>query len=155
MEEVAYAGFWRRVASVIIDIIILWVPALLFRWSAPYLGVEGIALEVIDFIYLMIIWSLYYGFLESSSRQATFGKQAMGLKVVNYEGERVSFLIAASRFLAQFVSILPLGFGIFMIGWTKKKQGIHDMLVKCVVIKISASTPNKSKHSDSVNAADV
>ena len=148
MTEVVYAGFWRRIASITIDIVILWVPASLFRWCAPYLGVEGITLEVIDFIYLMMVWFLYYGFLESSSRQATLGKQMMGLKVVNYEGERVSFLIAAGRFLTQFISILPLGFGIFMIGWTEKKQGIHDMLLKCVVIRNSAGTPNKSKHAE-------
>jgi len=135
LDKVTYAGFWRRVISVIIDIVILWVPASLFRWSAPDLNITGVVLEVIDFMYLMLVWALYYGFTESSRYQATFGKLVMGLRVTNYNGEKISFLNAVGRFLGQFISLLPLGIGIFMIGWTKKKQGLHDIIASCLVIK--------------------
>jgi len=141
MDEVIYAGFWRRMISIIIDIFILWVPVSIFRWSAPYLDITGITLEVIDFIYLTLVWTLYYGFTESSNYQATLGKQVMGLKVTNYNGEKISFLNAVGRFLGQFISLIPLGIGIFMIGWTKKKQGIHDILAKCIVIRKQPINP--------------
>lgn len=141
MDSIEYAGFWRRVAAIVIDIIIMWVPASLFRWVAPHMGVSGMTLEIIDFLYLMVVWAAYYGFMESSRSQATLGKQVLKLKVVDYEGGRISFTKAVGRFLGQFISILPLGIGIFMIGWTKKKQGIHDMLAKCLVVRKASENP--------------
>ena len=128
-------------AAFVIDILILWVPASIFKWSAPFLGVRVVALEVIDFIYATIVWAVYYGYMEGSRFQATFGKQVLGLNVVNYNGGRISFLKAVERYLWGFISALPLGLGMFMIGWTKKKQGIHDMLAKCLVIRNKPQNP--------------
>ena len=53
MDNIEYAGFWRRVAAIIIDIIVMWIPASLFRWTTPSMGISGITLELIDFIYLL------------------------------------------------------------------------------------------------------
>ncbi len=97
--------------------------------------ITGTTLEIMDFAYLILIWALYYGFTESSQYQATVGKQIMGLKVTNYNGEKISFMNAVGRFLGQFISLIPLCIGFFMIGWTTKKQGIHDYLAKCLVIR--------------------
>lgn len=141
MNEVLYAGFWRRVVSIVIDMFVLWIPGSIVRLSAPYFGITGIPLEIVDFIYVILLWSLYYGFTESSRYQATLGKRIMGLKVTNYDGEKISFWNAVGRFLAQFIALLPLGIGILMIGWTKKKQGIHDMMAKCLAIRKQAINP--------------
>lgn len=141
MDNVEYAGFWRRVPAILLDVIILWIPASLFRWIAPLIGISGMTFEIVDFIYLLFIWGVYYGFMESSRYQATLGKQILRLKVVNYKGGRISFNKAICRYLGQFISILPLGIGIFMIGWTKKKQGIHDMLAKCLIIRKRIHNP--------------
>lgn len=137
MNEVIYGGFWKRATSVIIDTLILWAPASLLRWNATFLGLSGTALDVIDFIYLTLVWGLYYGFMESSRYQATLGKQLMGLQVTTNQGERLTFLNAFSRFLAGYISVIPLGLGFFMIGWTKKKQGLHDILANSLVVKIT------------------
>ena len=48
---------------------------------------------------------------------------------------RLTFKKAYLRFLAQFISIIPLGFGIWSIATDKKKQAWHDMLLNCYVIK--------------------
>jgi uncharacterized RDD family membrane protein YckC len=83
----------------------------------------------------LIIWTIYYGITESSKYQATIGKKICGIIVIDTEGKRLSFKKAYLRFLAQFISIIPLGFGIWSIASDEKKQAWHDMLLNCYVIK--------------------
>lgn len=135
MDNVVYAGIWRRILATTIDTLILWIPASLFGWSGLFIGVNEIAYQLLDFTYLAILWAGYYGFMESSQRQATFGKQVIGILVVDYEGKRISFLNAIGRYFGMFIAVLPLCLGLLMIGWTKKKQGLHDMLARCLVIR--------------------
>jgi uncharacterized RDD family membrane protein YckC len=82
-----------------------------------------------------LVWTLYYGATESSTMQATFGKKICGLMVIDEAGNRLSFKKAAFRFLAQLLSIAPLGFGIWAIANDEKKQGWHDVMLGCYVIK--------------------
>jgi uncharacterized RDD family membrane protein YckC len=54
------------------------------------------------FTVLAVLWQwLYYAFMESSSRQGTLGKMAMGLAVTDLEGRKLSFARASGRFLAK------------------------------------------------------
>ena len=99
------------------------------------MGVGEITYSLLELICLIVLWTLYVGFMESSQRQATFGKQIMGILVVDYEGKRISFLKAAGRYLGVIIATLPLGLGLLMIGWTKEKQGLHDMMAECLVIR--------------------
>jgi uncharacterized RDD family membrane protein YckC len=66
---------------------------------------------------------------------ATPGKMALGVRIISANGEPISGGQAVGRYFAQILSALILGFGFWMIGWTKKKQGLHDMLAGTVVIK--------------------
>src|SRR6185437_11313278 len=70
---------------------------------------------------------LYGALTESSEHQASLGKRAMGLKVTDLEGKRISFGQALGRsFLKEFFSISVLGWLTFLaILFTKKKQGGH------------------------------
>lgn len=129
-----YAGFWLRMGAVVLDTIILWIPCSLFWWffsdafSAPLF-------EVLDFFQLTVIWAGYYGLTESSTWQATIGKRLVGLQVIDLNGGRLSFARAVARFLASFLAAIPLGLGLAMIAWTARKQGLHDMIVQCLVIR--------------------
>ncbi len=60
----------------------------------------------------------------------------MKLRVVSYSNNRITFINAVGRFLGQFSSFLLMGIGVFMIAFTSKKQGLHDMLAKCLVIRV-------------------
>lgn len=138
MTEQHYAGFWKRVLAALIDTLILWIPCSVFQWTlGDRFTPETYA--VIDFIQITCIWAVYYGLLESSPKAATLGKQIVGLRVCDFNGNPLSFTRAATRFLMGIIASLPLGIGIFMVGWTEKKQGLHDMICKCLVIRSSAS----------------
>jgi len=73
--------------------------------------------------------------MESSERQATFGKSLMSLRVANTEGQRLSFGHATGRFFAKIISgMIPLGIGYIMAAFTEKRQALHDMIAGTLVL---------------------
>jgi uncharacterized RDD family membrane protein YckC len=86
---------------------------------------------------LLVSW-LYFAGFECSSAQATPGKMALGLVVTNLNRERISFGRAAARYFCKFLSELILYIGYLMIGFTAKKQGLHDMIAGTLVLKKGA-----------------
>ena len=73
--------------------------------------------------------------MESSSKQATLGKMAMGLKVTDLDGQRIGLVKAINRNLGKIISYVLLGIGFFMAGFTKKKQGLQDKMVATLVVR--------------------
>jgi uncharacterized RDD family membrane protein YckC len=71
----------------------------------------------------------------TSSWQGTLGKKLVGIKVINESGVTLTTQQAASRFFLSLVSIILLGIGYLMPLWTQKKQALHDMIMKTVVIR--------------------
>ena len=122
-----YGGFWIRFVAAIIDGILLAI-------------VQFIIGLVIDdqttttLINIVLGW-LYFAGMESSANQATLGKRVMGLQVTDLEGDRIGFGKATGRYFAKIISALILFIGYFMIGFTEKKQGLHDMIAGTLVIK--------------------
>lgn len=141
-----YAGFWKRFAAAIIDYVILVALSALVGWVAGnFYGATAGApdektAEAIGSVVGVIVWWIYYASLESSARQATPGKRALGIKVVDQQGGRISFGRATGRHFAKFVSGLILMIGYLMAGFTAKKQALHDMMAGCLVVNRDAST---------------
>jgi uncharacterized RDD family membrane protein YckC len=137
-----FGGFWVRVGAASIDTAVLLIPTLLisFLYRAVYLTadadeMEQVMVEVMDYIQNLLVCWIYSAVLHSSKWQATVGKKVVGLKVIDENGNRISFGRATGRFFAQFISGLILAIGYLMVGWTKKKQGLHDIIAGTYVIK--------------------
>ncbi len=81
---------------------------------------------------------LYWILMEASIWQASVGKRMMGLKVVNSEGGKPSWLEAAARNVLKVLSGVILFIGFFMAGWTDKKQALHDKISGMLVVKESS-----------------
>jgi uncharacterized RDD family membrane protein YckC len=77
---------------------------------------------------------LYWILMEASRYRASFGKLAVGLKVVDERGERLTIPRAAGRNLLKILSALILFIGFMMAGWTRRKQALHDKIVDCYVV---------------------
>jgi uncharacterized RDD family membrane protein YckC/Tfp pilus assembly major pilin PilA len=118
-----YAGFWKRFVAYILDAVLL---AIIYVFIGSYL------------ILLLITW-LYYALMESSSSQATLGKMALGIKVVDMQGNRISFLRATGRLLGKILSSLILSIGYIMAAFTSRKQALHDLMADCLVINKDAA----------------
>jgi len=147
---VRYGGFWIRVVAAIIDTIIVGV--VLAPIKAIF-GLGGLALGGFDIhglhnpmalLYLIFgggIFALlkisanwlYEALMESSSYQATLGKMIFGMKVTDLYGNRISFARATGRHFAKIVSLVTICIGFLMVGFTERKQGLHDMIAGTLV----------------------
>lgn len=140
-----YAGFWKRFAAAIIDFLILAVVSALVGWVAGFVygqaasSPEEKTAEAIGNVVGVLVWWVYYATLESSARQATLGKLALGIKVVDLQGGRISFGRATGRHFSKIASGLILMIGYLMAGFTAKKQGLHDMMAGCLVVNRAVS----------------
>ena len=130
ISAVGYGGFLIRAGALIIDGLVLFIPVAIVR------GVFGSSLGLV--VIVVGEW-LYFALLESSSWQATVGKKALGLAVVNADGTRLSFGRASVRYIAKIVSYLTLCIGFMMAGWTAQKRALHDMIAETLVVKRAAT----------------
>ena len=86
----------------------------------------------------IINW-LYFTISESSSWQATLGKKMLGLYVTDERRHRLSFGRANGRYWSKVISGLVLGIGFLMVGFTKRKQGLHDKIAGTLVFRRTPS----------------
>lgn len=127
-----YAGFWIRVAAYFIDGILLTIVQVAigfiffggYSFTEPNYVLTGIS---------TLLGIAYFSGMESSSRQATIGKMAVGVKVGNLRGEPISFGNAVGRYFAKILSTIILCIGFMMAGWDSKKQALHDRLADTYV----------------------
>jgi uncharacterized RDD family membrane protein YckC len=148
-----YAGFWRRAGSFVLDTLVIQIPAGLLTdlfggsgassttTTSPLTGVrsthfhiEPLRFAVTSVFGFLVAW-LYYALLQSSSWQATVGQRAVGVRVTDLDGNRISFARASGREFASILSGLIFGIGYLMIIWTERKQALHDMLANTLVVR--------------------
>jgi uncharacterized RDD family membrane protein YckC len=138
-QEFEYVGFWPRVGASLIDCIIqllVTFPLLFavygwgyFRYTDSLIAgpADFLISWVLPFIAVILFW-LY--------KQATPGKMVVSAHVVDARtGKTISTGQAIGRYLGYFVSMLPLGLGIFWVAFDSRKQGWHDKLAGTVVIR--------------------
>jgi uncharacterized RDD family membrane protein YckC len=120
-----FGGFWIRVLAWLFDYL---VGAVVVALARAVLGPIGVLLA-------LPLLLLYYPVLESSGRQATFGKQVCGLVVTDLRGQRISFGQGLLRQFAKFLSALALGVGFLMVAFTDRKRGLHDLIAGTLVLR--------------------
>lgn len=81
-----------------------------------------------------IVWVIYCIVMESSERQGTFGKSAMGIKVVDEHGNRMTLSKSFGRNTSKILSYLVVFLGFLWILFDKEKQGWHDKINKTFVV---------------------
>jgi uncharacterized RDD family membrane protein YckC len=77
---------------------------------------------------------LYFSLMESSAKQATLGKMALGIIVTDGSYNRISFGRATGRFFAKLISNITICIGYIIIAFTSQKQGLHDIIAGTLVI---------------------
>jgi uncharacterized RDD family membrane protein YckC len=147
-----YGGFWMRFLALIIDRIVVGVVTTPFVFlimkdvifNAARNGDRepdpAMVISMLGHVFTLAIASvavswLYEAWLLSSDRQATVGKMAVGLKVTDLNGQRISFARATGRFFAKIVSSMTLLIGFIMAAFTERKQALHDMIAGTIVLK--------------------
>ena len=154
-KPLEYAGFWRRWVAYIIDQLILAIPKwiLCAVWGIQFLGVFDFSnccsgdfefdMNKLGALILSAIWLgmlmylielIYYALFESSRKQATPGKMALGIIVTDSQHQRITFGRSLGRNLGKIVSSLILNIGYIIAGLSAKKQALHDMMADCLVV---------------------
>lgn len=134
--EVVYAGFWRRGAALITDMLII-VPInimLILLAHSVINDVGKVAALAINNVIGALVGVIYFALQESGTHSATIGKRAFNLKVVRTTNARLSLARAAGRYFARWMSALLL-FGYFIQPFTAKRQALHDMVSDSVVVQ--------------------
>lgn len=131
---IEYIGFFVRFSAAVIDAIVIW---LLFSVLFYFLGTLPTGYWFISY-YMSWPWLflLYHWFFTGLKGQ-TPGKMALGIKVVNAQGNRPGLASAALReILGKLVSTIIFFLGFLWIAGDRQKQGWHDKLAATYVIKV-------------------
>ena len=134
----SYAGFWKRFAAAFIDLLIT---AVIGGFAVPIVGLlyaasigTVVGAEFAGLIAGALVKWIYSSSFESSAKQATLGKMALGIRVTDIHGTRIGFGKATLRHFGKLVSFLTLFIGYIMVAFTEKKQGLHDKMAGCLVV---------------------
>ncbi|MCL2337072.1 MAG: RDD family protein [Firmicutes bacterium] len=137
-----YAGFFSRVAAFLIDSVILSLVFMLLF----FVLLGGVTFETSDssgahviFWFMFALMLLYSAFMESSPRQGTLGKMAVGIKVTSLDGGRLSFVNALGRAAMKTLSVVFFCIGCLIAAFTEKHQAFHDFPAGSVVVKKSGT----------------
>jgi uncharacterized RDD family membrane protein YckC len=131
----AYAGFWIRFGAALIDGILLGIVAGIIAFIIGMATGNSETVSNIAGLINFLIGIPYFIVMESGPRQATLGKMALGLKVTDAEGGRISAGQAAIRYFSKILSAIILMIGYIMAAFTPKKQALHDIIAKTLVVK--------------------
>jgi uncharacterized RDD family membrane protein YckC len=154
-----YAGFWRRVLALLIDLILL-APAFETAkevWLGQvFTADERNAVAVYapestdaspDDAEMSLLWAIgeilgmcwivaapYVIACESSELEGTLGKRLLGLRVTDFDGRRISTARATARYFARWLSFVMWGGGFLVAAFTRRKQTVHDMVTRTVIV---------------------
>lgn len=90
--------------------------------------------SLVTLLSILVGW-FYSAFMESGTSQATIGKMALGIKVTDMNGSRISFGRATGRHFSKIVSAIILLIGYLMMLWDDKNQTLHDKMAETFVVK--------------------
>lgn len=155
---VVHAGFWRQMAALLVDTMLVMSVAPIVGWMAFLMAVVVPAAMGSEdgFMFALVVASLanwlvgvvYFALSDASALQATLGKLALGIKVVDSAGARVAMKPAAVRAILQSP---PFSIGYLLAPFDRRKRGLHDVIAGTLVVDQWAWTPNPARQSPGVN----
>jgi uncharacterized RDD family membrane protein YckC len=137
MAELQPAGFWLRAVALIVDSALMMI-----LLAVMMIGAAGVGEDLIAPAYWLwvLISFLYWPVLESSAQRGTVGKMMLGLVVADIDGGKLPFLRSLLRNLAKIISAIPFYIGFVLAAFTARKQALHDLITKAVVLRKSGSS---------------
>ncbi len=152
ISNLTLAGAGSRLVAAIIDWLIIGIPLAIVQtmiFGSMFLTLDPENMDESSGIFsaflaggyilfnlfsIVVSWG-YFAYFESSVKQATFGKQAMNIKVVSDTGQRLTFMNALGRVAAKVLSSLICCIGYFLILFRKDEKALHDLLANTFVVK--------------------
>jgi uncharacterized RDD family membrane protein YckC len=127
-----------RLIAVTIDYLLIFSVCLVCAFIAVMVNdgkILRIMISVTAVVAIPLIKIVYATILEASDRQATFGKQWLGLKVCDEAGNPITFRTSLGRNLAKILSALSLGIGYLIGFFNRQQQCLHDRMAGTLVVR--------------------
>ncbi len=96
----------------------------------------------ITYALVALVMFIYYGIFESSTWQATPGKQLLGLRVTDLKGRRLSPVRAWFRQVTKLATVAMSGLGYLPALFTVKAQTVHDIFAGTLVVTGRSDRPS-------------
>jgi uncharacterized RDD family membrane protein YckC len=142
-SEVAYSGWWRRAAALLIDTILIWVVVVaLFALAFGVAEVSGNAGAILLIVAVLaaIAGPIWYTIWATGREPGqTVGKKALGIRVRHAEQARaIGYGPSTARYL------ITIAFGFFIIPalidylwplWDGRHQALHDKVANSIVVR--------------------
>lgn len=139
LQGPVYAGFWIRFLASFIDGLVTgfagFVVGFVVGFTFKLTGASDTAAKVFAQLLGMLGSWLYEALMLSSSKQATLGKLALGIRVTDEDGQTITFARASGRFFAKYISAIILLIGFIMAAFTSRKQALHDIIASTLVTR--------------------
>ena len=133
-----YADLWKRFAALQIDMILA-VGALALVFLAFGLSVnldsgDELPKDPEPYLAWFGLLGLYYLWMDASRWQGTFGKQAVGLRVTDQKGGRLSYRSSLVRLATRPLAVISGGVGFLILQAYPKRQTWYDRIAGSVVL---------------------
>jgi len=132
-SRVEYAGFIIRWVAFTIDNALFAFITIMLLFLFPtfedgmLVGLYRTFITLLLIFATLVFWVKYDG--------ATPGKKLMKIKIVNADDlETIDFKTGAKRYLGYIFSSIIFLMGFLMVAFKKRKQGLHDLFAKTVVV---------------------
>lgn len=156
-QSYVYGDFWTRLIALFIDglivgafqfvILLIFIPILGLSFGGLFTTSEAsqeqinvvsagfFAIFNLLFLILFVIYETYFVIL-TSKYGATWGKKALGLRVIDESGNNISIGKAILReVIGKWISGAVFNLGYIWVAFDEKKQGWHDKIANTYVIK--------------------
>ncbi|GAA4096215.1 RDD family protein [Mucilaginibacter panaciglaebae] len=133
-----YGSFDQRATAAFVDWLIVSAMCIIPSFCITFFITDktiGLGLALSMFALIPLANLIYHIRMESSPKQATYGKQLLKIRVCDMHGKRLTLTHAAKRNLVKVLSVGTLGIGYLFAFFNKQQQCLHDRVAGTLVIK--------------------
>ncbi|MFO7563093.1 MAG: RDD family protein [Enhygromyxa sp.] len=153
LRPVEVAGFWRRAAGGLVDLVILSATAGPLAWGLHRLvdplpiapGARGLDLALsvatADFALLLtragpvLVLAALYFMVTVFWTGGTFGQRLLSMRVVDRHGNSPNLVVTVVRTLTQLAGTLAAAFGPLWIAVDSERRAVHDVVAGTYVVR--------------------
>jgi uncharacterized RDD family membrane protein YckC len=125
------AGFWIRIAAVLLDMIMVGLALGIFHGVLGWLFRATGSFPLWFAIYNVVMWA---------TKGTTIGGIICGLKVVRIDDRPMDWSVALVRALGAFLSLAVAGLGFIWVAFDDQRQSWHDKIAGTTIVKVPKGT---------------
>jgi uncharacterized RDD family membrane protein YckC len=128
------AGFWLRAGALLVDAGVWWLLLRVGDLATGALERWELIARAFDYTFWLVVPAAYIVLMHGTTGR-TLGKMLVGARVVGVTGEPIGYPRALARYLAWFLSALPLLLGFVLAATRPDRRALHDLIAGTRVVR--------------------